>query len=328
MKPILSCLLPAIGAAVFLPAAQADCPPACVCAAQANLSGPPAFVAIMADDPVPGPQTVAFLGVETEQASATLTEQLGLPENTGLVVEQVVPNSAAASALKRHDILLKLDDQLLVDPRQLAVLVHTHKQGDTVVVTYLRAGRQETASVKLGRHEAPKVAEWGSGDEPPFPLQGNGPDGENMREDMNRVLSLMNGKAPWPLGPGAPVPPDAPQPPGPPSMHEESVDMANSNIVYTDDKGTLTLSVKDGKRSLVAVDAHGQPLFSGPIDTPEECRAMPPEVVGWLKGLHGLREFRFITGRDFQGGQTRVLQPEGQRLPLPPQRDQPPQPPF
>jgi hypothetical protein len=289
MKTTIPILLPLLGIALALPPARADAPP------------PP-----------------AFLGVETETASPTLTEQLGLPSDTGLVVEHVVHDSAAASALKPHDILLKLDDQILIDPRQLSVLVRSHKVGDTVSVVYLRAGKQETAAIKLGRHEAPRISDWGGPGSEMF----NDRDREHVREDMDKVLSLMNGPAPWPPAPGAPP---APEPPSPPKMSEVSVDMANSNIVYTDNKGSLTLTIKDGSRTLVAVDAHGKQLFSGPINSPEDFKELPPEVRDWLKGLHGLREFRFTMGRDFQEGPPRVAQPENQSLPLPPRLDQPPQ---
>lgn len=302
MKSVLPSLLPILAIALGSPSSRADTPPA--------------------------QPSVAFLGVETEPASGTLTEQLGLPENTGLVVAQVVPGSAAAASLKRHDLLLKLDDQVLIEPRQLAVLVRSHKEGDTVTITYLRAGKQETASVKLGGHQGSRIAEW----ENPDSMSPGSTERGIGREDMDRVLMLMNGNGDspaWlpPAGPGAPRPPE---PPAGPGLNEVSVDMANSNIVYTDDKGTLTLTIKDGKRTLVATDAHGRGvLFTGPIDTPEERRALPPEVRDWLRKLHGLREFRFSADHDFQGGPTRVLQPQGQAMPLPSEGPaQPPQPPF
>src|SRR5581483_12087828 len=75
-------------------------------------------------------ENVAFIGVETSPVTPALTAQLALPEGTGLVVEQVVPDSPAAASIKPNDILLKLDDQWLIDPWQFAVLVRQHKAGD------------------------------------------------------------------------------------------------------------------------------------------------------------------------------------------------------
>src|SRR5688500_9147904 len=58
-------------------------------------------------------ETIAFLGVETAPVATTTSVQLGLPKGTGLVVNHVVPKSPADGVLNEHDILLKLDDQIL-----------------------------------------------------------------------------------------------------------------------------------------------------------------------------------------------------------------------
>src|ERR1043166_5888499 len=73
-------------------------------------------------------EKVSFLGVTTSPVSSTLTEQLGLQKGIGLVVTGVVSDSPAAGVLKAHDILLKLNDQLLIETHQLAVLVRSFKE--------------------------------------------------------------------------------------------------------------------------------------------------------------------------------------------------------
>src|ERR1041384_3743936 len=83
-------------------------------------------------------EVVTFLGVNTSPISATLTVQLGLPDGSGLVISSIEADTPAASALKEHDILLKLDDQILVDSHQLQVLIRGHKEGDEVTLTYVR----------------------------------------------------------------------------------------------------------------------------------------------------------------------------------------------
>src|SRR4051812_1163765 len=102
-------------------------------------------------------EVVTFLGVETAPVSETLSAQLNLPKDSGLVVIHIVPDSPAASALKEHDVLVKLDDQLLVEPRQFSVLVRNHKDGDEVNFSYIRAGKAAAAKVKLAKHEVPKT---------------------------------------------------------------------------------------------------------------------------------------------------------------------------
>ena len=55
------------------------------------------------------------------------------------VVHQVLRESPAqAAGLERHDVLHRLDDQILVNPRQLIVLVRQLKQGDQVKLAVIR----------------------------------------------------------------------------------------------------------------------------------------------------------------------------------------------
>src|SRR5213075_1492155 len=97
-------------------------------------------------------ENVAFLGVEAAPAPAALASQLGLARGTGLVIGHVAAKSPADGVLQQHDVLLKLDDQILIEPHQLSVLIRQHKEGDEVTLTYMRAGKQTTAKVKLGIH--------------------------------------------------------------------------------------------------------------------------------------------------------------------------------
>jgi PDZ domain len=103
---------------------------------------------------------VTFLGVATVEVSRELGAQLPLPPETGLLICAVAPDSpAAAAGLQDNDVLGKLDDQILISPRQLAVLIANHKEGDDVKLTYFRKGQQMETNAKLGKREAPAVAE-------------------------------------------------------------------------------------------------------------------------------------------------------------------------
>src|SRR5581483_7118906 len=153
-------------------------------------------------------ETVAFLGVQTQPISRTVSAQLGL-NGQGLTVEHVVPDTPAAAVLQDDDILLKLDDQILIARTQLEVLVRMHKEGDEVTLTYLRGGKQATAKVKLAKHDVPKmsavlkafpsIAFSGSGGDlaqafasatGKFELAAPRPP-EADREDVDRELSLI-----------------------------------------------------------------------------------------------------------------------------------------
>jgi hypothetical protein len=100
----------------------------------------------------------AFLGVSTSPVSATLREQLQLPRGMGLVVDYIEKDSPAAEAgFHVHDVLHKLEDQLLINPQQLMVLVRARKPGDIVNFSIIRGGKSMTLSAKLSEKELPPL---------------------------------------------------------------------------------------------------------------------------------------------------------------------------
>jgi len=328
-------MIPAVGLAVALPALRADDP----APAPGEKKEKKEMRVIIGSGEGQGPrhvfrmggphemETVTFLGVETRPTDPTLADQLGLASGTGLIVRNVAPESPAAAVLKRNDVLLKLDDQVLIEARQLAVLVRNHKEGDEVSLTYIRGGKESTTKVKLAKHDVPKMALLDSGTgfnhtfNMPFDLDvlpGAG------RDEMDRVLSLIHG------GPGDPNQPmrqvRIEKRPGP-GMHTTTVSTSNSNMVFSDEQGSLDLTIKDGKKSLVAKNAKGEQLFAGPVTTPEDRKALPPEVRERLDKLEGMQEFSFQTDEDFEGGDVQVARPTKTKIGYPPSGAQPPPPP-
>lgn len=254
-------------------------------------------------------ETVAFIGVETARISPALTVQLGLQKNVGLLVREVVAKSPAAGALQRHDVLLKMDDQWLIEARQFSVLVRNHQPGDEVTLTYVRAGKQATATVKLGQHDVPKLALGGpehSDDvfeytfDAPFPMGG-----------ARHVLPLLRHEQPG-------MPADHVRVPGP-GLRGTAVAADNSNLVFSDERGSIELTVKQGKKTLVAKNTKGDELYSGPVDTEEERAKLPPVVKQQLDEVEGMHEFSFQPGPDF-GENVKFVRPDARQisLPLPP----------
>jgi hypothetical protein len=97
-----------------------------------------------------------YLGVVTSPAPAAVAAQAGLPEGFGLVVDEVLPDSPAkAAGIERYDVLTKFDDQKLVDPAQLAVLVAAMKKDAEVPITLLRRGQEQKVTVKVGEKMLP-----------------------------------------------------------------------------------------------------------------------------------------------------------------------------
>jgi hypothetical protein len=122
----------------------------------------------------------AFLGVATAPVPPAVRRRVDLPDGIGLVIGNVEPNSPAQQAgLKQYDILHKLNDQLLVNAEQLAVLVRTFKPGDTITLGIVRGGKMEQVPATLGERpaapSAPQVEffapQGGQPPQPPQPVQ-------------------------------------------------------------------------------------------------------------------------------------------------------------
>ena len=97
------------------------------------------------------------LGARVEPPSATLTEQLDLPNGQGLVVQELLAGSAAAKAgLKRHDVLLELNGKAVPNRVEgLARMLADIKPDAAVEVVVVRKGKKETIKdVKLPEAKA------------------------------------------------------------------------------------------------------------------------------------------------------------------------------
>src|SRR5699024_6000158 len=78
---------------------------------------------------------------------------LKLPDDVseGIMIEQVVPNSAAAVAgLQEMDIIVQLDKEEVGDILELRKYLYNKKSvGDAMTVKYYREGKLEEATLKL-----------------------------------------------------------------------------------------------------------------------------------------------------------------------------------
>ena len=98
-----------------------------------------------------GPKT--WLGVVLNEVSPPVASQLPLDPGTGLIVEHVTPECPAAKAgLQKHDVLVRLGDQVLIAPKQLQTLVANRKAGDTMEIAFLRKGQPQTVTATLATH--------------------------------------------------------------------------------------------------------------------------------------------------------------------------------
>jgi serine protease Do len=91
----------------------------------------------------------SVLGLKNE-ISQGLERGALLYENKDLKIKAVTPESPAASAgLKSGDIILKVDDEELSSRRDLTSIIQEYQAGDSIDLSVLRDGKEQTIKIKL-----------------------------------------------------------------------------------------------------------------------------------------------------------------------------------
>jgi hypothetical protein len=240
---------------------------------------------------------VTYLGVETSQVPAVVSDQLGLTKGLGLVVEYVEPNGPAAVAgVQQNDILKMLNDQILVEPSQLRKLLQTFPDGTEVTLTVLRKGQEQKLTARLAKKEVPQRHSFfpAGNHDWHWDFDETGDLGEQM-QNLKQQLKEQLGDAKRGVIREAVV-----------QAHEAArrarddarraaeelrifvedngalkgsrIDLGKAQVVFCDGKGELKLENVDGKKMLTAKDPQGKLLFSGPVETQEDLAKMPAEV--------------------------------------------------
>lgn len=261
-------------------------------------------------------ETVTYLGVETAPVPRALGAQLGLGKDLGLVVTAVAEKSPASTVLQEHDVLKKLDDQILVDTRQLSILVRAKKAGDEVRLTVVRGGKELVLAAKLGERELPKmmggnrVIDLHDAAGFRFFNQDGGPAIERLqglpglaREEVNDALRVIGGdRNHWVSGPRVHVIKRSGK------DGSTILNLAEGNFVFSDDEGAVEVTAKKGDRQLVVKDGKGAVIFSGPINTAEEREKLPADVKARLEKLDAVT-IDFETTEELEHGGAAVGAP-------------------
>jgi hypothetical protein len=200
----------------------------------------------------------AYLGVSTSPAPQVVRQQLGLQRGVGLVIDAVAPKSPAeAAGVKPMDVLHKVNDQLMINPQQLAVLVRTFKPEQSITLTVFREGKSVDLTAKLEERDLPPLDqmrlfnEW-------IDLPGLDP---RHMEGMPNLPQQPNVERIDPF-----------RPPQGRAINR------NMTLVWDDGKIQMTMTMQDGKKHLIARDHEGKELYNGPADTEEDQQKMPQEV--------------------------------------------------
>ena len=220
-----------------------------------------------------------------------MSEQLNLPSGIHLSVDQVSPESPADLAgLKLYDVLLKLDEQILVNSAQLKALVRMKNPGDQVNLEILRKGRPITLTATLSATDQPSMPKnsqtFGVTNPDIFPDYPFSSDFNQLMPRLDpsiRDLLKKHGFSQLPM-----IDPDSfgfdPDSP----LHGSSSNSGNvqsftyssekKQITTSDEQGTLEYTLKDNQKHLRATSPEGKILFDGPITTDEEKEKLPPTI--------------------------------------------------
>ena len=95
----------------------------------------------------------AYMGIsyiDSKSVTPEKAKELGLDRNEGVYVENVLANSGAAAAgIKNGDFITHINGQVITNKPQLQEQIARFQPGDNISVTYTRAGKPNTVSVKL-----------------------------------------------------------------------------------------------------------------------------------------------------------------------------------
>jgi hypothetical protein len=197
----------------------------------------------------PATEKAAFLGVSVSTVTGALRQQLKLRPGVGLVVNHVEAGSPAeAAGVKRYDILERLDDQVLIEPRQLSVLIRLRKSGDEVKLTLIREATPTTVTAKLAEKDLPAL------------------------EDVLAPTQVTPWKSATPLGKIIGTKPVSVR-----DGYNPLAAGGAAGLTWSD--GDLTMEIlQDKARHLTAKGKDGVVIFDGAIDTSEQLQKLPVEV--------------------------------------------------
>jgi len=225
-------------------------------------------------------EDVTFLGVYSTKVSPTLTHQLGFPKGFYLNIQQVEPGSPADEAgLQQHDILQKIDDQIIINPEQLRELIRSKESGVNVGITYFRKGREHTASAKLTTRKVPVRPEAPEFPQKDFPRRFLPKDlpkdflPENFRKFHNQPRIFQF---------------DFDTNDQHPQVHTQTFTQSDhqTHIQINNDNGSLALDLKGDKGHLTIRDQKGKSLYDGEYKKGQEIEGLPPKWQQHLREIY------------------------------------------
>jgi serine protease DegQ len=124
---------------------------------------PASTVTSVADALIAGQQVPhAFLGIRYAPLTPEIRQRYGIAAEQGLIVLSVEPGSpAAAAGLQPGDVIAEFDGEQMASVEDLIAVLRRHQPGDTVAVSIVRDGDQQTLSVQLDAQPQPATSPAG-----------------------------------------------------------------------------------------------------------------------------------------------------------------------
>ncbi|MDA0346937.1 MAG: PDZ domain-containing protein [Verrucomicrobia bacterium] len=262
---------------------------------------------------------VTFLGVETSRVSKALRNHIDIPDGVGLTIDHVAENSGAAKAdLQQYDILLKVDDQIIINQEQLSTLIRSKEAGDSVKVEVLRKSKKLILKVELGEKEVHEQQGWTRdfpfpkpNQKPPFPSFGEWnlnfdmEDFQERMEEFSERAAEMGNKALQFI----------------PEIIIEREEEDGSKRVTSVGRGPQKVSINKGSliASMETIDGNNhyvvsekdstdtKVLYEGDYPVDDVMKDLPENVQGILKQLNEPKEFNWKNLEDVKKENIRII---------------------
>lgn len=237
------------------------------------------------DDPANAEKDRAMLGISTASVSSSLREYLGLDPGFGIQIHAVVPGTPAAeSGLQRKDILVQLNDQRLISPEHLALLINSHSPGDSVELHLIRQGERKKIDTTLGVLDPELVR---TAVRPGFnALDSRQPHSlqDEMRKQQGIWEEWMRKRGESADGRSGEVKRDLEAPGETPDFPIHI--FGKEGIVTIDNPGgSITLNTEGGETSITIRDSEGKIIHEGMYDPDKGMESLPEEARELLKDM-------------------------------------------
>lgn len=259
------------------------------------------------EEPAKSGPTQTWLGVATAPLPQSLREYLEVESGFGVQIFQVLEDSPANKAgLNANDVLVLFNEQMLISPEHLSLLVKRLKKDDEVKVTVIRKGVEKVLNVTLGATDLrPFVGPGGPDGGRNFrsSFDSMNPQARHWEEAMRRQqehfqrwvkdheVSRSDAKESPSQGRSSPgKPPAISVRPGFPVK----VLTAEGVIKIDNEKGELMITNKEGDHEMLLKDEEGKTVYEGKYDPEAGPKSLPEAAQKHLKEMK-LEDLKVLT---------------------------------